>query len=424
VTDQTPPTSTDVLSAPTAGRVSEEAVWEVLRGVIDPELGSDIVELGMAKGVRIEPDGTVHVTIALTTSGCPLRAEIQRNVRTRVGALAGVTHVKLDWTELDQAGKAAAMERARRNIAERAEQTAVPSSTKVVMVASGKGGVGKSSVTVNLGAALAAMGFTVGIMDADIWGYSVPRMVGLDGRMQAEEQPPEPDGAAAGDKRARIIPNEIPVGEGRLKVVSMGFLVEDEGSALMWRGLVLNRAVQHFLEDVDWEGVDYLLIDMPPGTGDVQMGLAKLLPRAEMLIVTTPSLTAQKVAIRVVDMGRKNFLHIAGVVENMSAYVDDTGREHRLFGTGGGDRLAEDAGVPLLARIPIEAAVADGGDHGRPVALAAGPAADAFRALARRIVDDVIQPTDMSGCSSRMLDAVQAALDEADSGPVATPAPS
>jgi len=139
--------------------------------------------------------------------------------------------------------------------------------------------------------------------------------------------------------------------------------------------------------------------------------------------VTTPSLTAQKVAIRVVDMGRKNFLHIAGVVENMSAYVDDTGREHRLFGTGGGDRLAEDAGVPLLARIPIEEAVADGGDHGRPVALADGPAADAFRALARRIVEDVIQPTDMSGCSSRMLDAVQAALDEADSGPVATPAP-
>ena len=292
------------------------------------------------------------------------------------------------------------------------------------MVASGKGGVGKSSVTVNLGAALADMGFTVGIMDADIWGYSVPRMVGLDGRMHAEEQPPETDGAAAGDKRARIIPNEIPVGDGRLKVVSMGFLVEDEGSALMWRGLVLNRAVQHFLEDVDWEGVDYLLIDMPPGTGDVQLGLSKLLPRAEMLIVTTPSLTAQKVAIRVVDMGRKNFLHIAGVVENMSAYVDDTGREHRLFGTGGGDRLAEDAGVPLLARIPIEEAVADGGDHGRPVALADGPAADAFRALARRIVEDVIQPTDMSGCSSRMLDAVQAALDEADSGPVATPAPS
>jgi ATP-binding protein involved in chromosome partitioning len=257
------------------------------------------------------------------------------------------------------------------------------------------------------------MGFTVGVIDADIWGFSVPRMVGLDGRLQAESV----DGdrpTAEGERRPRIIPNEIAVGEGRLKVVSMGFLVDDEGSALMWRGLVLNRAVQHFLEDVDWDGVDYLLIDMPPGTGDVQMGLAKLLPRAEMLVVTTPSLTAQKVAVRVVDMGRKNFLHVAGVIENMSSYVDDTGREHRLFGSGGGDRLAEEAGVPLLARIPIEEAVADGGDHGRPIALGEGPAAEAFRTLARRLVDDVIPPADLTGCTSRMLDAVQAALAAAD----------
>ena len=194
----------------------------------------------------------------------------------------------------------------------------------------------------------------------------------------------------------------------------MGFLVDDEGSALMWRGLVLNRAVQHFLEDVDWNGVDYLLIDMPPGTGDVQMGLAKLLPRAEMLVVTTPSLTAQKVAVRVVDMGRKNFLHIAGVIENMSSYVDDTGREHLLFGSGGGERLAAEAGVPLLARIPIEPAVADGGDHGRPIALGEGPAAEAFRDLADEIVDEIIPPADLTGCSTRMMDAVQAALTAAD----------
>ncbi len=391
---------------------SVDEVMGLLRGVIDPELGSDIVELGMAKGARVDDDGTVHVTVALTTSGCPLRAEIQRDVRARVGSLPGVTRVRLDWTELNQAEKAAAMERARRNIAERPERTAVPSTTKVIMVASGKGGVGKSSVTVNLAAAIAHMGFTVGVIDADIWGFSVPRMVGLEGRLQAEQA----DAAAAptDERRPRIIPNEIPIGSGRLKVVSMGFLVDDEGSALMWRGLVLNRAVQHFLEDVDWQGVDYLLIDMPPGTGDVQMGLAKLLPRAEMLVVTTPSLTAQKVAVRVVDMGRKNFLHVAGVVENMSSYVDDTGREHRLFGSGGGDRLAEEAGLPLLARIPIEEAVANGGDHGRPIALGEGPAAEAFRALARRIVDEVIPPADMSGCSTRMLDAVEAALAAAD----------
>jgi len=432
VTDRS--TSDDALVPPP----SDDEVMGLLRGVVDPELGSDIVELGMAKGVRVEPDGTVHVTVALTTSGCPLRAEIQRDVRARVGSLPGVTAVRLDWTELDQAGKAAAMERARRNIAERPERTSVPTTAKVIMVASGKGGVGKSSVTVNLAAALADKGFTVGVIDADIWGFSVPRMVGLEGRLAAEESPgssapavttadgapgaagatgvdgAEPIPARSAERRPRILPNEIQIGAGRLKVVSMGFLVDDEGSALMWRGLVLNRAVQHFLEDVDWDGVDYLLIDMPPGTGDVQMGLAKLLPRAEMLVVTTPSLTAQKVAVRVVDMGRKNFLHIAGVIENMSSYLDDTGREHLLFGSGGGERLATEAGVPLLARIPIEPAVADGGDHGRPIALGEGPAAEAFRDLADEIVDDIIPPADLTGCSTRMMDAVQAALAAAD----------
>jgi len=248
-------------------------------------------------------------------------------------------------------------------------------------------------------------------------------MLGLDGRLEVTGAPGTSSDSGSSDsssptskQRPRIVPNEMAVGPGHLKVVSMGFLVDDEGSALMWRGLILNRAVQHFLEDVDWDGIDYLLIDMPPGTGDVQMGLAKFLPRAEMLVVTTPALTAQKVAVRVVDMGRKNFLHIAGVIENMSSYVDDTGREHHLFGSGGGERLATEAGLPLLARIPIEAAVADGGDHGRPIALGAGPAADAFRDLAERIVTDVIPPADMSGCSTRMLDAVAAALAASDSG--------
>ncbi|MBS1836750.1 MAG: Mrp/NBP35 family ATP-binding protein [Actinobacteria bacterium] len=381
-----------------------ETVMGLLRGVVDPELGSDIVELGMAKGASVDTDGTVHVTVALTTSGCPLRAEIQRDVRARIGSLPGVSSVKIDWTELDQAEKAAAMERARRNMAERPEQTAVPMTARVVMVASGKGGVGKSSVTVNLATALAAKGFTVGVIDADIWGFSVPRMVGLDGHLRAEEPGSTPlRPATTTDGRPRIVPNELVVGDGRLKVVSMGFLVDDEGTALMWRGLMLNRAVQHFLQDVAWDDIDYLLIDMPPGTGDVQMGLARMLPRAQMLVVTTPSLTAQKVAVRVVDMGRKNFLHIVGVIENMSSYVDDTGREHRLFGTGGGERLAHDAGVPLLARIPIEPAVAEGGDHGRPAVLGEGPAAEAFRALAERIVDDVIPPADHAGCSLRAL---------------------
>ena len=370
----------------------------LLRGVVDPELGLDIVALGMAKGAVVQPDGVVRVTIALTTSGCPLRAQIMKDVRARVGGLPGVEKVTFDWTELTQAEKAVAMDRARRNIAERPDQTSLPATTKVVMVASGKGGVGKSSVTVNLASALAAEGFTVGVMDADIWGFSVPRMLGIDGRLEGVE----------GSKRIR--PHELEVGKGRLRVVSMGFLVEEEGSALMWRGLMLNRAVQHFLEDVEWGDLDYLLIDMPPGTGDVQMGLAKLLPRSEMIVVTTPSRTAQRVAIRVVDMGRKNYLRIAGVIENMSSYIDDTGREHHLFGRGGGDDLSAEAGVPLLGRIPIEPAVAEGGDEGRPIALGEGPAADEFRRIARVMIDEVVPPADLAGCSARLLGAMDAAL--------------
>jgi ATP-binding protein involved in chromosome partitioning len=377
---------------------TEEEIMGLLRGVIDPELGSDIVELGMAKGARIDPDGLVHVAIALTTSGCPLRAQIQKDVRARVASLPGVTRVRIDWTELTQDEKATAMARARKNIAERPEQTALPTTTKVIMVASGKGGVGKSSVTVNLAAALAAEGFTVGVMDADIWGFSVPRMLGIDSRLTGDTE------------NGKITPNELVIGSGLLRVVSMGFLVEEEGSALMWRGLMLNRAVQHFLEDVTWGDLDYLLIDMPPGTGDVQMGLAKLLPRSEMIVVTTPSLMAQMVAIRVVDMGRKNYLRIAGVIENMSVYVDDEGKEHHLFGTGGGERLAAEAGVPLLGRIPIEPAVADGGDHGHPIALGVGPAADEFRRIAKALIDEIIPPADLASCSARMMGAMADAI--------------
>ncbi len=390
-------------TAPQDTLPTPEHVMSLLRGVVDPELGSDIVELGMAKGATVDPDGVVHVRVALTTSGCPLRAQIQKDVRARILNLPGVTRVKIDWGELTAEEKAAAMDRARRNIAERADSTLLPATTKVIMVASGKGGVGKSSVTVNLATALAARGLTVGVMDADIWGFSVPRMLGMEGRLEA----------SGGDER-RIRPHELPVGDGLVRVVSMGFLVEEEGTALMWRGLVLNRAVQHFLEDVDWGDLDYLLIDMPPGTGDVQMGLARLLPRSEMVVVTTPALTAQKVAMRVVDMGRKNYLRIAGVIENMSVYVDDTGREHALFGTGGGQRLAAEAGIPMLGSIPIEPAVAEGGDSGRPIALGEGPAAEAFADLAALLVDEVVPPADLAGCSARLLGAVEAALAASD----------
>ena len=375
-----------------------------LRGVIDPELGSDIVELGMAKGASVADDGAVTVTIALTTAGCPLRAQLQRDIRARVGSLPGVSKVELDWVEMTPDEKRTAMDRARYNISQRTEATSVAPTTRVVTIASGKGGVGKSSVTVNLAAALAARGLKVGVLDADIWGYSVPRMLGVDGELGVVKR-----------DRNLIVPNERKIGEGLVRVVSMGFLVQDEGSALMWRGLMLNRGVQHFLQDVDWgDDLDYLLVDMPPGTGDVQMGVAKLVPRAEVIIVTTPALAAQKVAVRAASMARKNFLRIAGVIENMSAFVCEHGSSYALFGEGGGDACAREAGAPLLGSVPLEASVASGGDLGEPVALGDGPAAEAFRAIAARIVEEAVPPVEMAGCSARMLEAAVAALDEAD----------
>ncbi len=385
-------------------------MFGLLRGVIDPELGSDIVDLGMAKAASVDPDGTVHVTVALTTSGCPLRAQIQKDVRARIGSLPGVTAVKLHWTELTAEEKAETMSRARLNAASNAPDTEIPATTRVICVASGKGGVGKSSVTVNLAAAIAARGLTVGVLDADIWGFSIPRMLGVDGRLGGEEVAGEgTDGAAR-----KIVPNTKVVGDGLLKVVSMGLLVDDEETALMWRGLMLNRAVQHFLEDVRWGDLDYLVIDMPPGTGDVQMGLARMLPRAELVVVTTPAVSAQKVAVRAVNMARRSHLRVAGVIENMSSFTCDHGTSYRLFGEGGGEALATEAGVPLLATIPLEPSVAAGGDEGAPVALTSGPAAEAFVALAERIVTETVPPVEMAGCSARLLDAAIAALDAAD----------
>lgn len=381
---------------------SEEQVFALLRGVIDPELGSDIVELGMAKAVTVDSDGLVDVTIALTTSGCPLRAQIQRDVRARVGSLPGVSRVHLTWSELTQEEKAATMAKARWNVSQNAPDTEIPATTKVLMIASGKGGVGKSSVTVNVAAALAERGYTVGIMDADIWGFSIPRMLGVEGRLGGSPE------------IGKINPIEMPVGPGLLKIVSMGFLVEREETALMWRGLMLNRAVRHFCEDVAWGEMDYLLIDMPPGTGDVQMGLAKMLPRAEMVIVTTPALAAQKVAVRVANMGRSNYLRVVGVIENMSAYVTPDGEEHALFGQGGGGALAADIGVPLLGSIPLDGAVALGGDTGRPVAIGEGPAADAYREIVELLVTEAAPPIEMAGCTARLLAAAEEALDAVD----------
>jgi ATP-binding protein involved in chromosome partitioning len=384
---------------------SSDDLLTLLRGVIDPELGSDIVELGMVRSASADADGVATITIALTTSGCPLRAQIQRDVRARVGGTPGVREVKLDWTEMTQDEKARAMERARFNVAQRPEDTSVAPRTRVVLVASGKGGVGKSSVTANLAAALADRGLKVGVLDADVWGFSIPRMLGVSGRL---------GGKADGDRKV-MTPIERRIGDGVVRIVSMGFLVDDEETALMWRGLMLNRGVQHFLQDVEWgDDLDYLLVDMPPGTGDVQMGVAKLVPRAEVIVVTTPAVAAQKVAIRAVSMARKNFLRVAGVIENMTAFTCEHGTSYPLFGVGGGQTLADDAGVPLLGQIPLEPRVSAGGDAGEPEVLGDSPAAQAIRAVADHLVTEAVPPAAMAGCSARMLEMAVAALDAAD----------
>ena len=375
-----------------------EDIRELLKGVIDPELGCDIVALGMAKDIAVAPDGAVTITIALTTAGCPLKAQIKRDVETRIGSTPGVTSVHLDWTEMTAEEKTACMTVARKAASERPVDTDIPPTAKVVAIASGKGGVGKSSITVNLAAGLAAEGFTVGVLDADIGGFSIPRMLGVEGRLLG----------AKDDKK--IVPHAKPIGTGMLKIVSMGFLVDDEQTALLWRGLVLQRAVQHFLEDVQWGQLDYLLIDMPPGTGDIQMGLARVLPRAEVVLVTTPALAAQRVAARAADLARKTYLRVVGVIENMSSFTCEHGETYALFGEGGGQSLANDVGVPLLGSIPLESSVVRGGDDGRPAVLGDGPAADALRALVTRIVEDAAPPIDMQSCSARLLARVEAAF--------------
>jgi ATP-binding protein involved in chromosome partitioning len=375
-----------------------DQVTTMLRAVIDPELGDNIVDLGMAGEPTITSEGHVTIPIKLTIRGCPLRAQIQKDIKSRVETHPGVTKVKIDWGEMTAEERTAVMTRARWNAREQASDTAVPNSARVLAIASGKGGVGKSSVTVNLAAAIAAKGHVVGVLDADIWGFSVPRMLGMSDRLEAKR--------VEGSDKPKIIPNERQVGRGMLKVVSTGMLVEDEGTALMWRGLMLTKAVEQFLNDVEWGELDYLLIDMPPGTGDVQMGLARMLPRTDLIIVTTPATSAQKVAIRAADMARRSFLRVAGVIENMSSFTCNHGETYELFGSGGGDALATEIGVELLGRIPIENTLALGSDSGEPVAISgAGQAAGEFARIADQIIESTVPLESLSGCSARSPEA-------------------
>ena len=374
---------------------SEQVVWAALAGVVDPELGANIVELGMVREVEVQ-GGAVSVAVALTVAACPLRDQPRADVERHLKAVPGVELVDVSTGVMDPSERSALMARARLKAQDRAVPTDIPATARVLAVASGKGGVGKSSVSVNLAVSLARRGLVVGLLDADVWGHSVPRLLAMEGAIQAHS--------------GKMIPFERVVGSGLLKVISMGFL-SGEDEAIMWRGLMLNRAVQHFLEDVRWGALDYLVIDLPPGTGDVQMGLARMLPRTELLVVTTPNQAAQKVAGRAADMARRGHIRVAGVIENMSAFTCDHGKTYEIFGSGGGQRLADEIGVPLVGSVPLDARVATGGDAGAPVALdEAGPLAEVFAAIAQRIVTEVSPQLDMAGCSARLLEHVEKAL--------------
>jgi ATP-binding protein involved in chromosome partitioning len=368
--------------------ITEQDVVEALRPVQDPELHRSIVDLDMVRTVSLELP-VVRVQIALTIPGCPLKAEIQNRVATAVTALEGVERVELDFTSMTDAEREALRVKLHGDPAStagsqqahgHAEGRAIPfadpgSRTRVLLIASGKGGVGKSSVTTNLGIALAQRGKSVAVVDADVWGFSIPRMLGV-------ERPP-----VLIDKM--IIPPEAY----GVRCMSMGFFVEED-QPVIWRGPMLHKALEQFLTDVFWDDPDYLVVDLPPGTGDISLSLAQFLPRAELYVVTTPQPAAQKVAQRAAFMAEKVRLDVKGVIENMSWFTGDDGTRYEIFGAGGGQELAETIDVPLLGKIPLVPQLREGGDDGHPI-MAVAPeseAALAFAAIAER-VDVELAPT-------------------------------
>ncbi len=343
------------MSAPT-----REAVVELLRAVHDPELHRSIVDLGMVGDVEVQ-GARVTVPIRLTIAGCPLKAEIQRRVTDAVSGLAGVEVVQVTMDAMTDEER-----RALRTGLTGGSQRPSPfqegSRTRVLGIASGKGGVGKSSITCNLALALARTGATVGLLDADVYGYSIPRMMGV--------------------TRPAVAVDDLmmPIESHGVRMMSIGFLTEED-SPVIWRGPMLHKALTSFITETWWDDPDYLLVDLPPGTGDVALSLAQLLPTASFVIVTTPQLAAQRVARRAAAMAARVNLPVVGVIENMSYFVaPDTGARYEVFSGGGGQSLASELGVPLLGRIPLEPAVAEAGDAGLPV-VAANPSSPAARAL-------------------------------------------
>jgi ATP-binding protein involved in chromosome partitioning len=348
---------------------TRDDILKALENVIDPELRRNIVELGMVRSIQQRDGGEVDVTVSLTTPGCPIRSHFQTAVVQAVRSLEGVTAVSVAFDVLTDQEKAGLQQRLGR-------QNGLPSGAlagvaNVLCIGSGKGGVGKSTLTVNLAAALAAEGRKVGVLDADVWGYSIPRMLGLGG-----ERPP------VNDER-KIVPLEAH----GIKVMSIGFFVQED-SAVVWRGPMLHKALTQFLEDVAWGELDHLLVDLPPGTGDVSMTLAQLLPQAKFLITTTPQPAAQKVARRAAEMAHKVDLEIAGIVENMSGFTTPSGERFQIFGEGGGQELADELDVPMLGKVPLTMPLREQADAGVPLIMTNpdDPAAQAIHQTARGII--------------------------------------
>jgi ATP-binding protein involved in chromosome partitioning len=346
----------------------QERIREALRAVIDPELRRSIVELDMVRSIEISGNGVVDVTVSLTTPGCPIKDHFQTAVAKAVTALDGVEHCNVYFDVLSQEQKEALQRKLGMG---KLPDGALAQVANVLCVGSGKGGVGKSTLTANLAAALAGEGRRVGVLDADVWGYSIPRMYGL-----GATRPPV-------SAQRKIVPLEAH----GVKVMSIGFFVAED-AAVVWRGPMLHKALTQFLQDVEWGTLDHLLIDLPPGTGDVSMTLAQLLPQAKFAIVTTPQPTAQRVARRAAEMAHKVSLEICGVIENMSGFTAPTGERYQLFGEGGGQELADELDVPLLGKVPLTMPLREHADGGVPLVVEDpdDPAAQAIRHAARGLI--------------------------------------
>ncbi len=348
--------------------VGKDEILKALEVVIDPELHRSIVELDMVRSIEPSPNGVVDVTVSLTTPGCPIKGHFQTAVADAVGALEGVTHVNVYFDVLTDTQKSALQQKLGRASL---PAGALAQVGNVLCIGSGKGGVGKSTLTANLAAALTGEGKRVGILDADVWGYSIPRMYGLGAT--------RPDVSAA----RKIVPLE----SHGVKIMSIGFFVEED-AAVVWRGPMLHKALTQFLQDVEWGALDYLLVDLPPGTGDVSMTLAQLLPQARFMIVTTPQATAQKVARRSAQMAHKVSLEIGGVIENMSSFTTPSGERFAIFGEGGGQELADELDVPLLGKVPLTMPLRAQADDGIPLVIEDpdDPASQAIRQVARGLI--------------------------------------